>query len=90
MRQFALDRPIACIVDADPARKEKVAKKPRWKSCFPFQLRRDDAKFEYRAISGVVTMAQALAILFLKWRYGREIEGDDATPTATPTQNSKE
>lgn len=58
--QFALERPVACIVDGDPSRKEKAAAKPRWKACFPFQLGQDDAKYEYRALSPVVTNLNGL------------------------------
>jgi len=54
LKPFALDRPVACIVDADPARKEKKATRPRWKPCFPFQIDRDPLQYDYRAVSGVV------------------------------------
>jgi len=52
---------VACIVDADPARLEKGVKRPRWKSCFPFQLDRAPERFEYKPQSGVVKNLLALA-----------------------------
>src|SRR6476619_5173063 len=41
-------------------------------------------------IANVVTMAQVLAILFLKWRYGREIVSEDDALSATSTRTTKE
>ena len=55
-----LHRRVACIVDADPARKELGVKDARWKSCFPFQLNSDPSKFDYRATSGVQAALTAL------------------------------
>ena len=55
-----LHRRVACIVDADPARKELGVKDARWKSCFPFQLNGDPSKFDYRATSGVQAALTAL------------------------------
>lgn len=57
---LALDRKVACIVDADPSRKDKTASKPRWKACFPFQLDRDAVRYEYKEISGVVSGLETL------------------------------
>jgi len=62
MKEFALDRRVACIVDADPGRKEKAVLKPRWKSCFPFQLDRDQAKFDYRSTSGTLGNLKTLQV----------------------------
>lgn len=59
LKPIALCRRVACIVDADPARKEKGTKTARWKPCFPFQLGQDDAKYEYRPISSIVTRLQS-------------------------------
>jgi len=58
--QYGLDRRVACIVDADPARKEKGSKGARWKACFPFQLDRDVKNYDYRGVSGVVAGLEAL------------------------------
>ncbi len=48
-------RRVVCIIDSDPARSDKSAAKKSRKSCFPFQLNRDPAKFDYYAKSGAVT-----------------------------------
>lgn len=61
MLPFALEKRVACIIDADPARKEKGLAKARWKSCFPFQLNRDNDKYDYKPKSGSVTAIEALA-----------------------------
>lgn len=58
---FCLDRRIACIVDADPARKKKGLENARWKACFPFQRKGDSKNFEYRSVSGVVSNLRDLA-----------------------------
>ncbi|WP_437186529.1 ATP-dependent nuclease [Planctomicrobium sp. SH668] len=51
--EHTLHRRVACIVDADPGRKERGIDDARWKSCFPFQLNGDVSSFDYRATSGV-------------------------------------
>lgn len=58
---FALDRRVACIIDADPARLEKNFPKARRRSCFPFQLDRDPESYEYHPLSGAVTNLKELA-----------------------------
>lgn len=58
---FALDRRVACIIDADPARLEKDIPKARRRSCFPFQLDRDPASYEYHPLSGAITNLKELA-----------------------------
>lgn len=58
---FALDRRVACIIDADPARLEKDDPKARRRSCFPFQLDRDPESYEYHPLSGAVTNLKELA-----------------------------
>lgn len=57
---FALKRKVACVVDADPCRKLNNTKGAKWTSCFPFQLGRDAAKYEYRAKSGALQNINAL------------------------------
>jgi len=52
---IALGRRVACIIDSDPARSDKYAAKKKRKSCFPFQLNRDAAKFDYYPQSAAVT-----------------------------------
>ncbi len=59
-KRFTLNRRVACVVDADPTRKEKNSKGAQWKACFPFQLSRDDARFEYRARSGALTTLDSM------------------------------
>jgi putative ATP-dependent endonuclease of the OLD family len=51
--EHALHRRVACLVDADPGRKERGVDNARWKSCFPFQLNGDSSSFDYRATSDV-------------------------------------
>lgn len=51
--EHSLQRRVACVVDADPGRKERGIDNARWKSCFPFQLNGDANKFDYRPTSGV-------------------------------------
>lgn len=60
LKDHALHRQVACIVDADPTRKKLGVKGARWKACFPFQLGQDRSAFEYRTNSGVVTDLRTL------------------------------
>ena len=60
MQQYALRRKVACVVDADPCRRQTNNPKARWKSCFPFQLNRNAAQYTYRAESGALTNVRAL------------------------------
>lgn len=53
-RQYAKDRRVACIVDADPMRKNKEEKNARRKKCWPIELDRYPDKYDYYPISGVV------------------------------------
>ena len=57
---FAFDRRVACIIDADPARREKNVPKAKRKSCLPFQLGRDMQRYEYFPLSGAITNLQTL------------------------------
>jgi putative ATP-dependent endonuclease of OLD family len=50
-----LDRRVACIVDADPARLEQTKDKPRWKGCWPYQLDADSDLYKYRLLSPVIS-----------------------------------
>lgn len=59
LRCYALRRPVACIVDADPARKTK-AENSRRQKCWPYVLQRDTDKYEYFPVSGVVTNLQKM------------------------------
>jgi len=54
LRRHALRRRVACMVDADPARKAKN-KDSRRKKCWPYATRGDSTKFDYFPVSGVVT-----------------------------------
>lgn len=44
---------VSCILDTDPAKKDKNSTK--YKSCYPFELNTDTAKYEYRNCSSVIT-----------------------------------
>jgi putative ATP-dependent endonuclease of the OLD family len=58
-RAYGLVRKVALVVDADPTRKsnEPTAK---WESCWPYQLDRDAAKYQYKAESSVVKNLRTL------------------------------
>lgn len=60
MRKHALGRRVACIVDADPTRKERAVERARWKACFPFQLDHDASAYDYRATSGALAYLQTM------------------------------
>lgn len=51
--KYALRRPVACVVDSDPARKEKTSG-ARFKKCWPYELDHNPDSFEYRAKSAIV------------------------------------
>lgn len=59
-RPFALRRPVACLIDADPTRKKKAAKKPRHQACWPYELDADTGTYEYRARSFTVDVLKQL------------------------------
>ena len=59
--QHALKRPVACLLDADPAR--KVKEDGAFKKCWPYQLAKD-AKYEYRASSPTVANLETLSAGF--------------------------
>ena len=59
LRRYALRRPVACMVDADPARKAKT-ENTRRKKCWPYALHRDCAKYDYFPVSGVVINLQTM------------------------------
>lgn len=59
LRRYALRRPVACMVDADPARKDKIEGARRQK-CWPYVLHRDCTTYDYFPVSGVVTNLQAM------------------------------
>ena len=58
-RKWALRRRVACLVDADPSRKERTGKYARWKRCFSYQCDCEDGKYEYRKASPVLESLQA-------------------------------
>jgi putative ATP-dependent endonuclease of the OLD family len=51
-KKSTLNRKVACVIDADPARKLKT--KGRRKGCFPYELNMDKDRYEYYPISGAV------------------------------------
>jgi putative ATP-dependent endonuclease of OLD family len=59
LRRYALRRRVACMVDADPARKVKN-KDARRQKCWPYALDRDCAGYDYFHVSGVVTNLQTM------------------------------
>jgi putative ATP-dependent endonuclease of OLD family len=59
LRRYALRRHVACMVDADPARKDKI-KDVRRQKCWPYALHRDCATYDYFPLSGVVTNLQTM------------------------------
>jgi putative ATP-dependent endonuclease of OLD family len=59
LRRYALRRPVACMVDADPTRKTKI-KGARRHKCWPYVLHRDSASYDYFPVSGVVANLLAM------------------------------
>jgi len=59
LRRYALRSPVACMVDADPARKAKNTDARRQK-CWPYVLHRECTKYDYFPVSGVVTNLQTM------------------------------
>lgn len=59
LRRYALRRRVACMVDADPARKAKIQDSRRQK-CWPYVLDRDCTTYDYFPVSGVVTNLQTM------------------------------
>ena len=57
--KVALRRPVACLLDGDPARRVNK-ENTRYKSCFPYQLGQADDQFVYRALSPHVATLGAL------------------------------
>lgn len=54
LRRYALRHRVACMVDADPARKAKI-NNARRKKCWPYVMDRDCTTYDYFPVSGVVT-----------------------------------
>lgn len=59
LRRYAMRHRVACMVDADPARKEKIRGTRRQK-CWPYTLDRDCSIYDYFPKSGVVTSLQTM------------------------------
>lgn len=59
LRHYALRCKVACMVDADPARKAKI-KDARRQKCWPYALHYDCATYDYFPESGVVTNLQTM------------------------------
>lgn len=60
LRRYALRRRVACMVDADPARKAKKTKGARRQKCWPYVLHRDCNTYDYFPVSGVVSNLQTM------------------------------
>ncbi len=52
--EFALNRKVACLVDKDPTRKKKDAKKPRYKKCWHYLLDKNITDYDYKDKAGVI------------------------------------
>jgi putative ATP-dependent endonuclease of OLD family len=57
--ELALRRPVACLVDADPARRAKE-KNARYKCCHPYQLSRATEQYTYRPQSSHIDTLEKL------------------------------
>ena len=57
-RPLALKRRVACLVDADPAKKAK-SQSSRWQSCFPYELNSNPTVYDYNGVSGTASKLQA-------------------------------
>lgn len=53
-KQIALKRRVACVIDADPTRKDKTKPNSRHKKCWPYQLGADGEVYDYQEVSGSV------------------------------------
>jgi putative ATP-dependent endonuclease of the OLD family len=57
-KKYALQRRVACIIDADPVRQKKnddPGKKKTWNKCYPFEIGTEPEEYEYKKHSGAVT-----------------------------------
>jgi putative ATP-dependent endonuclease of OLD family len=54
-RGFSIPRPVACLIDGDPLRREKDVSNPRYKACWPCQVNHEPSKYEYSCPSFNVT-----------------------------------
>lgn len=55
--KYALQRRVACIIDADPARQKKNVKpneRKTWNRCYPFEIDTQPEEYEYKQHSGAV------------------------------------
>ena len=60
VKNLALQRRVACLVDADPSRKARIPA-ARWQSCFHYEVDGAADKYEYRPTSPTLTKLKALA-----------------------------
>jgi len=58
-QQFAIRRPVACLIDADPLRKERNVTAARHKACWPCQIDYEPETYEYSQPSFNVTSLQS-------------------------------
>ena len=65
--QYAINKKVVCITDADPMKKEKEpeeSNKKSWKKCFPFELNENPGDFEYKSLSTHVEDLNELSKFF--------------------------
>ena len=60
-QELTLQRRVACLVDADPARRERISGK-WWYACFHYEIDIDTDRYEYRPNSPTLARLQELAI----------------------------
>jgi predicted ATP-dependent endonuclease of OLD family len=45
---YALQKFVACITDRDPARKDKIGNKEKYRACYPYEHGKDTSKYDYK------------------------------------------
>ena len=58
--KYALQKRVSCLIDSDPIKRERKTetnktKRRQWKSCWPFELNMDKAKYKYKEKSWALT-----------------------------------
>lgn len=56
-QKYALEKRVGCIIDTDPMKKrthKEDGKRRSWKQCWPFEIRTDNASYEYKETSSAI------------------------------------
>lgn len=84
--EFALNKRVACVTDADPLKKNKSktqGKGSGWNACYPFEIGTDETKFAYRHTShnlqrlgDLVEDQNKVKVFYNHSGYGKTLEYD--------------